>query len=184
MDDALLETGVQASPHVAVAAYERLVSFLVPLRTVLDAQRDKRLARTLLHGGEALRCWRNQAHGLLLSELGAYLLTPAHAPAGTKRLSCLLGSPCWSAEVVEQFVWQSGGSGTCWGRCPIGLCESRRSRRSATRFASVPAADRAARPGLGPPEPTGVRWSAVPCFRPSLHPPNPPAAKTSSLAIQ
>jgi hypothetical protein len=33
---------------------------------------------------------RHQKHGLLLSELGAYLLSPEQAPAGTKRTGNLL----------------------------------------------------------------------------------------------
>jgi hypothetical protein len=44
--------------------------------------------------------------GLLLSELGAYLLSPAQAPAGTKRLSNLLRSSHWSAQDVAQYLWQ------------------------------------------------------------------------------
>lgn len=38
----------------------------------------------------ALLCWHNGVHGLLLSQLEAYLLSPTQAPAGTKRLSNLL----------------------------------------------------------------------------------------------
>jgi hypothetical protein len=43
---------------------------------------------------------------LLLRELGAYILAPAHAPAGTKRLSNLLRSPKWSATLIARFLWQ------------------------------------------------------------------------------
>jgi len=43
---------------------------------------------------------------LLLSELGAYLLSPAQAPAGTKRLSNLLRCDRWSAQDVEEHLWQ------------------------------------------------------------------------------
>ena len=32
---------------------------------------------------QALLLFRHRAHGLLLSELGAFLLDPEHAPAGT-----------------------------------------------------------------------------------------------------
>jgi hypothetical protein len=47
-----------------------------------------------------------RAHGLLLSELGAYLLTPEQAPAGTKRLSNLLRSPRWTAHLIADWLWQ------------------------------------------------------------------------------
>jgi hypothetical protein len=42
----------------------------------------------------------------LLSELGAYLLTPAQAPAGTKRLSNLLRSSHWRASLLVDWLWQ------------------------------------------------------------------------------
>jgi hypothetical protein len=43
---------------------------------------------------------------LLLSELGAYLLTPEQAPAGTKRLSNLLRSERWTASLLAEWLWQ------------------------------------------------------------------------------
>ncbi len=67
---------------------------------------DKRLVRTVLSGIVALLAWRKRAHGLLLSEVGAYVLDPAHAPAGAKRLSTLLRSPHWSAEDLTAYVWR------------------------------------------------------------------------------
>jgi len=47
---------------------------------------------------------RNQ--GLLLSDLGGFLLGAEHAPAGTKRISNLLRSPRWNSKVVEDYLWQ------------------------------------------------------------------------------
>jgi len=38
--------------------------------------------------------------------LGGELLGPAHAPAGTKRLSNLLRSRKWSASLIANFLWQ------------------------------------------------------------------------------
>src|SRR5690242_6709195 len=38
--------------------------------------------------------------------MGAYLLTPQHAPAGTKRISNLLRSSKWGSVLVERFLWQ------------------------------------------------------------------------------
>jgi hypothetical protein len=42
---------------------------------------------------------------LLLSELGAYLLTPEQAPAGTKRVSNLLRSERWKASLLADWLW-------------------------------------------------------------------------------
>ncbi len=56
----------------------------------------------------AIITFRYGSHGLLLSELGGYILSPAQAPAGTKRLSNLLRSKRWGYEFIEQFLWQCG----------------------------------------------------------------------------
>jgi hypothetical protein len=105
-DDALLDAGVQASPAMAAALRHHLAAFLAPFLVVLDAHLDARLVRTFAASIEAIVRWRNRAHGLLLSELGGYLLSPDHAPAGTKRLSNLLRSPKWSAALIARFLWQ------------------------------------------------------------------------------
>ncbi len=65
------------------------------LLATLDAQLDVRLVRTFLATMAVIMQFRNRAQGLLLSELGAYLLSPQHAPAGTKRISNLLRSSKW-----------------------------------------------------------------------------------------
>lgn len=86
-------------------ASQTLVTFLHPLLAYLDTQLDTRLVRTLLHSVAAILRFRHNAHGLLLSELGASLLDGRHAPAGTKRLSNLLHSPKWSAGLVATWLW-------------------------------------------------------------------------------
>lgn len=98
-------TDVQASPDMAQYLASQLEAFLQPLLLWLDTTLDKRLVRTFLHTVQAILQFRHRAHGLLLSELGAYLLSPAHAPTGTKRLSNLLHSPRWAASLIEQFLW-------------------------------------------------------------------------------
>jgi hypothetical protein len=91
---------------MAQAFEEDLTQFLAPVVTWLDALLDKRLVRTLVASVIALLEWRNRAHGLLLSELGAYLCDPAQAPAGTKRLSNLLRSPKWEANGLSLCLWR------------------------------------------------------------------------------
>jgi hypothetical protein len=54
--------------------------------------------------------FRNRGCGLLLSELGGYILSPQQAPAGTKRLSNLLRSPKWHHSLIEQFTWNQANA--------------------------------------------------------------------------
>lgn len=95
----------QASAFAAHHLYRQLVQFLLPLLQSLDRRLDVRLVRTFLATLVAIIQWRNRAHGLLLSELGAYILTPMQAPAGTKRLSNLLRSPKWTADLIGRWLW-------------------------------------------------------------------------------
>ena len=62
-----------------------LQSFIGPLEQWLDRQIDRRLVRTFFLALVAIVRLRNSRSGLLLSELGAHILSPAQAPAGTKR---------------------------------------------------------------------------------------------------
>lgn len=71
------------------AVSERLVEFVRPLLDELDVQLDKRLVRTFLGLLQVIVLLRHTRYGLLLSELGGYLLGVAYAPAGTKRISNL-----------------------------------------------------------------------------------------------
>lgn len=76
-----------------------------PLLRELDAKLDKRLVATFFTTLQALVMHRHNRCGLLLSELGGYILSPSQAPAGTKRLSNLLRSRRWQATVIERFLW-------------------------------------------------------------------------------
>ncbi|TMD65191.1 MAG: hypothetical protein E6I91_10285 [Chloroflexi bacterium] len=69
-----------------------LALFLFPLLVTLDRLLDKRLVRTFLQTIQVILAYRDRVGGLLLSELGGYLLSPEQAPAGSKRLSTLLHS--------------------------------------------------------------------------------------------
>lgn len=82
-----------------------LQSFIGPLAEWLDQQVDRRLVCTFFLALVAIVRLRNSRSGLLLSELGAHILSPAQAPAGTKRLSNLLRSPKWSHTLLERFLW-------------------------------------------------------------------------------
>ena len=82
-----------------------LQSFIGPLEQWLDQQVDRRLVRTFFLALVAIVRLRHSRSGLLLSELGAHVLSPAQAPAGTKRLSNLLRSPKWSHTLLHRFLW-------------------------------------------------------------------------------
>lgn len=84
---------------------QQLVEFVGPLLEELDKRLDKRLVRTFVGLMQAIIRHRNRPLGLLLSELGGCLLSPAQAPAGTKRISNLLRSRKWSAELLSAFLF-------------------------------------------------------------------------------
>jgi hypothetical protein len=121
-EDSILEKGKQASTAVSRQLAEQLAAFVAPLMLELDALIDKRLVRTLLATLSVIIQFRNRSHGLLLSELGAYLTSADQAPAGTKRLSNLLRCTKWEHTMIDSFLWdrakvwveelaQNGGNG-------------------------------------------------------------------------
>jgi len=83
----------------------QLASFLFPLLVALDELLDKRLVRTFLGSIESILAFRDRIHGLLLSELGAFLLSPEQDGAGTKRLASLIHSCKWSSQLIDAFLW-------------------------------------------------------------------------------
>ncbi len=58
-----------------------LAVFLFPLLVTLDRLLDKRLVRTFLQTIQVILAYRDRVGGLLLSELGGYLLSPEQAKA-------------------------------------------------------------------------------------------------------
>lgn len=102
------QNGKQATEDVSAFLSAELQLFLQPLLLWLDEQLDKRLVRTFIQTIAIIISFRHSQHGLLLSELGGYLLSPDKAPAGTKRISNLLRSRRWGYELIERFLWQRG----------------------------------------------------------------------------
>jgi hypothetical protein len=115
----------QAERRLSLALTQQLLSFLDPLLKQLDHFLDKRLIRTLLDTVIAILLFRDRAKNLLLSELGAYIASPTHAPAGTKRLSNLLRSVRWEGRLIEHFLWQRATDSVeameCQGETPLVL---------------------------------------------------------------
>lgn len=94
------------TPALASTLTQRLQNFLAPLLLRLDQALDRRLVKTFAATIEVFLQQRYRASGLLLSQLGAFLASPAHAPAGTKRLGNLLRSTKWSYLLLEEWFWK------------------------------------------------------------------------------
>ena len=82
----------------------RLADYLSDFLTDLDRHLDKRLVRTFFDLLGCIVRFRDRHHGLVLSELGAYLLGPPKAAAGTKRISNLFRSRKWSHHLIENYL--------------------------------------------------------------------------------
>lgn len=92
--------------HEAQGVSDQLERFVHELLVELDRYLDKRLVRTFLLALQAIIKFRHSSQGLLLSELGGYIVGPEQAPAGTKRLSNLLRSPRWTYRLIATFLWR------------------------------------------------------------------------------
>src|SRR6188474_140385 len=108
-----MQTSAPSTRALAHTYREQLKQFLDPLLVRLDEQLDSRLVRTLGATIEVLLQNRYRSTGLLLSELGAFITSPEHAPAGTKRLSNLLRSKRWSADLLSDYLWQHAQQTLC-----------------------------------------------------------------------
>src|SRR5256885_2676154 len=108
MDDTALVPERLAGGPLAAALAARCVAFVSPLLVQLDEHLDRRLVRTVAQSVVALVAHRHRPAALLLSELGAYLAGPEHAPAGTKRLANLLHSSRWQAAEIAAYLLEHG----------------------------------------------------------------------------
>lgn len=84
----------------------RLVKYLKPVLSRLNEKMDRRLVKTFLGLVMAIIQHRHRNNGLLLSELGGYLLGSESCCAGTKRISNLLHCQKWNADEIEGFQWE------------------------------------------------------------------------------
>jgi hypothetical protein len=92
----------------SIRLQHELVEYLDGFLTHLNRRMDRRLVSTFLGLMMAILCHRHRNHGLLLSELGAFLLGPERCQAGTKRISNLLHSEKWKARLIVKFLWRQG----------------------------------------------------------------------------
>ena len=82
-----------------------LVRYLLPVLGDLNQRMDRRLVKTFLGLVMAIISHRHRNNGLLLSELGGYLLGAEACCAGAKRIGNLLHSEKWEAQQIEDFQW-------------------------------------------------------------------------------
>lgn len=90
------------------ALEEQLVKLLWPVLVEMKQRVDRRLVKTFLGVVLAILMHRHRNNGLVISELGGYLLGAEHCQAGTKRISNLVHSERWQAGVIEEYLWQRG----------------------------------------------------------------------------
>ena len=85
---------------------EQLVKLLWSVLVEMKQRVDRGWVKTFLGLVLAILMHRHRNNGLLLSELGGYLLGPEQCQAGTQRISNLVHSERWEARMIEEFVWQ------------------------------------------------------------------------------
>jgi Transposase DDE domain len=82
----------------------QLEQYIQPILNQLTEQLDTRLVRTFLGVVQCLIRFRHNRQGLLLTQLGEYLLSPLQGPAGTKRISNLLRNQDWDHQLIEDCL--------------------------------------------------------------------------------
>jgi len=86
----------------------QLVNLLWPVLVKLNQKLDRRLVNIFLGLVIAIIMHRHRNNGLLLSELGSYLLGAEQGRAGTKRIGNLVHSENWEAGIIQDYFWQQG----------------------------------------------------------------------------
>jgi len=85
-----------------------LFRFMGELLGSLNRRIDRRLVSTFVGLVMAIIMHRHRSQGLLLSELGGYLLGPERCCAGTKRISNLIHSDKWTTKQINRYLWRQG----------------------------------------------------------------------------
>lgn len=106
--DKSIERKKQENEQISEGLAKSCGQFLKALMIDLDKKLDRRLLKTLRDLVLIIIIHRHRNNGLLLSELGGYLMGAHRAPAGTKRIAALLHSKKWGQEAIEEFLWKRG----------------------------------------------------------------------------
>lgn len=105
-DDTRIGGWEQESRRRSEQLSKQFVAYLRPLLDKLCARLDMRLLQNFICLVKVILMHRHRNEGLWLSKLGEYLLSPLQGEAGRKRLTRLLHSPRWQADVIDEFLWQ------------------------------------------------------------------------------
>jgi len=112
--------------------------YLSNLQKTLSKQIDERYVRTFYDLFIAILMFRNRSMGLLLSELGGFISGFEFAPAGTKRISRLLGCKKWTHESIDDFFFKRGKQRSekleSCGKRPLLLWDDSRIEKSESSF--------------------------------------------------
>jgi hypothetical protein len=95
----------QGSIGASKILVDRLYQFARPILKQLTQQLDRRLVQTFFDLLITILILRHRNQGLLLTELGGQLMGMDRAPAGTKRISKLLHSKSWAAQLLDSWMW-------------------------------------------------------------------------------
>lgn len=152
--DAYHRSGAQADPELAAWMQHLLRSFLRPFGDRLAHLLDIRLVLTALELVQAILTHRHTKLGLLLSELGGYLLGPEQASAGTKRISNLIHASGWQADDLRAIMWAQADARVRGSCTPLG----RRPSSSGTGVFGKSPKVRLARTGVWSARPKRAAW--------------------------
>ena len=86
----------------------KVSQYLSPISQLLDMKLDRRLVDTFQNLFLSMLLHRDRHMGLLLSELGGFILGHDRAPAGTKRISNLLRSKKWCHSLIDDYLFSKG----------------------------------------------------------------------------
>ncbi len=100
------KTRIEKDQNTGYFILKQLERYLGNSLKNLDAQIDSGLVGSFYNLCVVMILFRNRAMGLVLSELGGYLLGFDKAAAGTKRISNLLRSKKWKASIIDQHFFE------------------------------------------------------------------------------
>lgn len=111
--------------------------YLSVIQEELSKKIDERFVRTFYNLFIAILMFCNRSMGLLLSELGGFISGFCSAPAGTKRISRLLGCDKWTHESIDNFFFDRAKQRIeklAEGKRPLLLWDDSRIEKSESSF--------------------------------------------------
>jgi len=98
----------QGAEEISRYLVDRVYAYAYGVLEELKRRLDRRLVQTFFNLLLIILSHRHRNNGLLLSELGGYMLGMACAPAGTKRIANMLHSQKWGSVLIETWMWGQG----------------------------------------------------------------------------